>query len=126
MPKALKVCSTKGCPELVPEGRCPTCQANAEQQRGTAAQRGYDAKHRRIFRAKVLRKNPLCVCTDSGHDHGAQCLRPSSVADHHPLSRKELVDAGLNPNDPDHGRGLCKGCHDQHTAVAQPGGWNAR
>lgn len=126
MAQALKVCSTKGCPELVAEGRCPTCRANAEQERGTAAQRGYDQKHRRVFRARVLRKNPLCVCTDQGHNHGAQCLRPSTVADHHPLSRKELVDAGLNPNDPRHGRGLCKGCHDRHTSEAQPGGWNAR
>lgn len=124
--RALKVCSTRGCPELVQSGRCPTCQANAEQRRGTAAQRGYDSKHRSTFRRNVLRKNPLCVCEDQGHDHGTQCLRPSTVADHHPLSRKELVDAGLNPNDPAHGRGLCKGCHDRHTSEAQPGGWNAR
>ena len=125
MPHALKVCSTKGCPELTASGRCDGCQAQAEQQRGTAAQRGYDAKHRRTFRNAVLRKNPLCVCTDQTHDnHGTQCLRASTVADHHPLSRKELVGAGLNPNDPKHGRGLCKPCHDRHTAEAQPGGWH--
>lgn len=126
MPQALKACSTPGCPELVESGRCPDCQGKAEARRGTARQRGYDRKHERSFRTKVLTNNPLCVCTDTDHDHGAQCLRPSTVADHHPLSRRELVDAGLNPNDPEHGRGLCKGCHDQHTSVAQPGGWNAR
>ena len=124
MPHALKTCSTPGCPELVTSGRCPHCHAQAEQQRGTAAERGYDAKHRRIFRTRVLRKNPLCVCTDQDHDHGAQCLRASTVADHHPLSRRELVDAGLNPNNPDRGRGLCKPCHDRHTSQAQPGGWH--
>ncbi|QDY11401.1 hypothetical protein FJK98_02390 [Micromonospora sp. HM134] len=68
----------------------------------------------------------MCVCTDDTHDHGRQCLRPSTVADHWPLSRRELVDAGLDANDPTRGRGLCKGCHDRHTSVAQPGGWNAR
>ncbi|MGW1057609.1 hypothetical protein [Micromonospora rubida] len=126
MPRALKTCSTPGCPELVRTGRCPTCQANAEARRGTARQRGYDRQHETRFRAKVLRRNPLCVCETTGHHHGAQCLRPSSVADHHPLSRRELVDAGLDPNDPRHGRGLCEGCHNRHTSEAQPGGWNAR
>ena len=126
MPRALKTCSTPRCPELVPigTGRCDGCVAQAEQQRGTARQRGYDAKHERTFRAKVLRRDPLCVCEDQDHDHGRQCLRASTVADHHPLSRRELVDAGQNPNDPKHGRGLCKGCHDRHTAEAQPGGWH--
>jgi 5-methylcytosine-specific restriction protein A len=49
----------------------------------------------------------------------------ATVADHYPLSRKELIDAGLDPNDPQHGRGLCKPCHDRETAQNQPGGWNA-
>lgn len=126
MPRALKVCSTPGCPELVTTGRCDGCQAKAEQQRGTARQRGYDGRHDRLFRTRVLRRDPLCVCTDDDHDHGAQCLRVSTVADHWPLSRRELIDAGLDANDPKHGRGLCKGCHDRHTSEAQPGGWNAR
>ncbi|MFE7869748.1 hypothetical protein ACFUYE_05285 [Micromonospora humida] len=126
MPRALKACPTIGCPELVTTGRCPDCRAEAEARRGTARQRGYDGKHERLFRDKVLRRNPLCVCTDDTHDHGSQCLRPSTVADHWPLSRRELVDAGHNANDPTRGRGLCAGCHNKHTSVAQPGGWNAR
>lgn len=47
----------------------------------------------------------------------------ATVADHHPLSRKQLIDAGLNPDDPNAGRGLCKPCHDRETATNQPGGW---
>jgi 5-methylcytosine-specific restriction protein A len=47
----------------------------------------------------------------------------STVADHWPLSRRELEDQGLDPNDPQHGRGLCKHCHDMETARNQPGGW---
>jgi 5-methylcytosine-specific restriction protein A len=36
------------------------------------------------------------------------------------------VDMGLDPNDPKFGRGLCKRCHDEHTARTSPGGWNRR
>ena len=126
MPRALKTCSTPGCPELVTTGRCPDCRAKAETQRGTAAQRGYDSRHRRAFRTAVLRRDPLCVCTNQAHGHGPACLRPSRHADHHPRSRRELETAGLNPNDPQHGRGLCGTCHSKHTSAEQPGGWNAR
>jgi 5-methylcytosine-specific restriction enzyme A len=49
----------------------------------------------------------------------------SVVADHYPLSRRELIDQGLDPDDPGRGRGLCKRCHDTETAQRQPGGFNA-
>ena len=61
-------------------------------------------------------RDPICVLCD---------VALSTVADHYPLSRKELIDQGLNPNDPMHGRGLDKLCHDRSTAVEQPGGWAA-
>jgi 5-methylcytosine-specific restriction protein A len=124
MPRALRVCPTPGCPELTSGGRCDTCKGAAEQRRGSARQRGYGTAHERSFRPAVLRRDPLCVCTDDSHDHGPQCLAPATVADHHPLSRRQLVDAGLNPNDPEHGRGLCAPCHNRSTADLQPGGWN--
>lgn len=126
MPRALKTCSTPGCPELVAQGRCDDCRSAADQRRGTRQQRGYGRAHTNRFRPGVLRKDPLCVCTDEGHGHGPQCLTPSTVADHWPRSRRDLVDAGMDANDPQHGRGLCASCHNQHTSVAQPGGWNAR
>ncbi|WP_228637251.1 hypothetical protein [Microtetraspora sp. AC03309] len=47
------------------------------------------------------------------------------MADHWPLDRRELVRRSLDPDDPKHGRGLCKSCHDGSTAQRQPGGWNA-
>lgn len=126
MARAGKVCSTPGCPTLTRSSRCDEHEAQAEQKRGSARQRGYDRQHQQRFRTGVLGKNPLCVCEDQAHGHGPQCLAPSTVADHHPLSRRELVAAGLDPNDPAHGRGLCKRCHDKHTSTAQPGGWNTR
>lgn len=127
MPRALKVCSTVGCPELVATGRCEQHDREAEQRRGSAAQRGYGARHSTSFRTAVLTAQPICTCdsTDCKH-HGARCWAPSKHADHYPRDRRELERLGLNPNDPQYGRGLCASCHSTHTAHAQPGGWNAR
>lgn len=117
MPRAAKVCSTPGCPEIVDHGRCPTCTAGAEQRRGSARQRGYDRKHETRFRKAVLALHPICqVCSTAWSKH----------ADHHPVDRQTLVQRGMNPNDPKHGRGLCHRCHSIETAKHQPGGWNAR
>ena len=139
VPRALKICSCSGCPahpgrctEATPAGRCTPCAQAAEQLRGTAAERGYGRHHDRRFHRGVIRKDPLCVCVDEhrsadGTGHGkAGCLAPSQHADHHPRDRDELVRLGLNPNDPQYGRGLCASCHAYATSQAQPGGWNAR
>jgi len=114
--RAMTVCSTPGCPEYTAGGRCPDCQAKAERQRGSASQRGYGTQHRRTFRAAVLARDPICVVCGKA---------PSRHADHHPMSRRELAAAGLDPNDPRHGRGLCQPCHSRETARHQPGGWAA-
>lgn len=124
MPRALRVCSTTGCPELTTGGRCQAHRKAAEQARGSRQARGYGPGHERRFRPGVLRREPLCVCEDEAHGHGPRCLRPSTVADHWPRDRRELVRLGLDADDPQYGRGICKACHDQHTAVAQPGGWH--
>jgi 5-methylcytosine-specific restriction protein A len=114
---ALKVCSTGGCPVLVPRGtgRCPTCAGAADLARGTASERGYTGAGHRRFRSAVLQRDPTCVLCQAA---------PSTVADHYPISRRDLVDSGQDPDDPDRGRGLCKPCHDSATAVNQPGGWS--
>ncbi|WBQ03009.1 hypothetical protein [Kribbella sp. CA-293567] len=116
--RAWKLCSKPGCPTLVPPGtsRCEDCAQEADLRRGTSTERGYGVRHRKVFRKGVLDKHPICVL----------CLNaPSTVADHYPLSRRELVAAGHDPDDPAHGRGLCKTCHDTETATHQPGGWHA-
>jgi 5-methylcytosine-specific restriction protein A len=125
MARALKTCSTPGCPELVASGRCTTHTRQADQRRGTRQQRGYGKAHTNRFRPGVLRRDPLCMCTDTAHGHGPRCLTPSTVADHYPRDKRELQALGLDDNDPQYGRGLCKTCHDHHTAQVQPGGWNA-
>ena len=115
----VRVCSVHGCPQLYPasEGsRCPTHRRQADRDRGTATQRGYASAGHKRFRSAVLLRDPICVLCG---------LRQSTIADHYPLSRKELIDRGMNPNDPEHGRGLDKQCHDRETARNQPGGFNA-
>lgn len=94
-------------------GTCATCKATADD-RPSASMRGYNREHRERFRAGALAKDPVCVL----------CHRePATRADHWPLSRRELVAAGLDPNDPQHGRGLCASCDSTQTARRQPGGF---
>lgn len=107
------------CPEIVPVGTtlCPDCQRKADKQRGTSSERGYNSRGHQLFRQAVLAKHPICqICF----------TRASTDADHYPMSRKELLAAGLDPNDPSRGRGLCHACHSSSTAREQPGGWNIR
>ena len=79
-----------------------------EAERGTAASRGYNARHRR-WRKLVLARDPACVmCLEMGH------VTPATVADH------------VNPIDPanpaagdwslENGQGLCQTCHNRKTA----------
>jgi 5-methylcytosine-specific restriction protein A len=113
--RALAPCTQPGCPVLTDRGRCHQHRREADQARGTATERGYTGRGHQRFRRAVLRRDPICV----------DCRRaPATVADHHPLSRRDLLAAGLDPDDPAHGRGLCTPCHNRHTARAQPGGWN--
>ncbi|RFA15921.1 hypothetical protein B7R22_05405 [Subtercola boreus] len=51
-------------------------------------------------------------------------IAQATVADHWPRSRQELIELGLNPNDPEYGRGLDANCHNKETARNQPGGWH--
>ena len=112
------MCSTPGCPEYTDQGgRCLDHRQQAEARRGTARQRGYGREHEQRFRPGVLARDRTCVLCSTA---------PSVHADHHPLSRRELVEQGLDPNDPRHGRGLCHSCHSKETAAHQPGGFNLR
>jgi 5-methylcytosine-specific restriction enzyme A len=115
----MRVCSVSGCPEIYPssEGsRCRSHRALADRRRGTAHERGYTGRAHQSFRDTVLVRDPVCVLC---------CIRLATVADHFPHSKRELIDLGLDSNDPARGRGLCKPCHDRETAASQPGGWNA-
>lgn len=114
MPRALKVCSRPGCPNLTRSGRCPACEGEADRRRGTAAERGYTGRGHQAFRRAVLRRDLFCVLCG---------IQPSTHADHYPIDRRELVLRGENPNDPKHGRGLCASCDSKQTAQRQPTRW---
>jgi len=128
MARAMRTCPRPGCPTLVEAGTgaCAQHQRSDDRARGTRQQRGYGVAHEKRFRHGVLSRDPLCVCIEQAHGHGTQCLAASTVADHWPRDKRELIALGLDDHDPTHGRGLCKPCHDRHTASAQPGGWNAQ
>lgn len=116
MVRAMRICPTAGCPEITAGGRCPACLTRAERRRGTASQRGYDGRWR-TRRAAYLRANPICELDGA----------IASVADHYPLSRRELLARRVSDPDADHRlRPLCASCHNKETAINQPGGWNAR
>ena len=118
--RALKPCCEPGCPELIAGGsRCGTCERARKSKwetgsRDVEAKRGYNTHGHRRFRRLVLKRDPLCV----------MCGSVATVADHYPMSRRDLLAQGLNPNDPERGRGLCATCHNRETAIHQPGGWN--
>jgi 5-methylcytosine-specific restriction protein A len=129
MPRALKVCSTPSCPALVESGRCDECNTTADRARGTSRERGYNSTRWRTRRKATLMRDPLCTCHDRSHGHGVDCLAPSSVADHYPTSRKDLIAQGVvDPDALDRLRGICRSCHSKATATTsgQEGGWNRR
>lgn len=126
----MHACSTPGCPEVTTRaGRCDDCRREAERHRGSASSRGYDREHRTRFRPGVLAAHPTCQCGPDHEAHkGTICPSWSTVADHWPQSKRELIELGLDSNDPQFGIGRCKPCHDHSTATtpSQRGGWNQR
>ncbi|AXG80453.1 HNH endonuclease [Streptomyces paludis] len=108
-------CTIPGCPELTTGGRCAAHEREATAQRVTPGTSAYGRLWPRIRRA-YLYANPWCVL----------CGRLANVADHFPLSRRELLAQGvLNPDTPKHLRPLCVACHNRETARKQPGGFAA-
>lgn len=115
--RALRPCATPGCPGKALNGRCEHCRSeragNPRLRAETAARRGYDV-HWRRRRLDFLVGHPAC----------ALCPQAAVVADHYPLSRRELLTLRVHDPDADEFlRPLCKSCHDHETGERQPGGW---
>lgn len=100
---------TPGCTGIVRNGRCSRCgsarpsQKAYDQQRGTAAERGYDRRWRAI-RQMYLRNHPLCVA----------CLaadRTTAATDvDHIIPRRQG-----GTDDPANLQSLCHSCHSKKT-----------
>lgn len=107
MPRALRVCSIKGCSELTRQGKCDECRRRANSDRARVTGTRYNARWR-AFAHTWLRRYPLCF----------MCGGTAVHVDH--------ID-GLGPDgprgyDPANLQSLCRPCHSKKT-VAQDGGF---
>lgn len=110
------VCLSPGCAAVVPAGAGGWCDAHrptSSDERGSAASRGYGARHRRL-RKMVLSEEPLC--RDIYGEHAAAGrVELSTDMDHIiPLSR-----GGTNRRS--NLQGLCHSCHSRKTAMERAG-----
>lgn len=95
-----RVCSMPHCPNLTEGGRCDECRKGAQgalqERRGTSAQRGYGARHRK-WRKIILARDPICRGCDRA---------PSRIADH-------IVPLEFGGDwEIENGQGLCWACHE--------------
>lgn len=113
--KPFKPCIYPGCIRLTKECYCDEHARQKakqyDQQRGTAAQRGYDAKWRR-YRIKFLAEHFYCI----------ECLKQgkfvfATVVDH---IKPHKGDIKLFWDTSNH-QSLCKPCHDRKTAKEDGG-----
>ncbi|MGG6311577.1 HNH endonuclease signature motif containing protein [Paenibacillus macerans] len=114
-----KFCRFPGCKTITDGPYCSVhanAKADADRQRGTSAQRGYDHNWR-AERADFLAKNPVCkTCLDAGK------LSAATVVDHivpH-KGNKELF------WDRSNWQPLCASCHSEKTAREDGGFGNGR
>lgn len=107
-------CRRTGCAGIVRDGTCSVCGLLRKQrmqlhdaQRGTAAQRGYDARWQRV-RAMFLQVHPLCEdCASQGR------VTPATDV-HHMVAKR---DGGEDIED--NLLALCHACHSKRTAAGE-------
>ncbi|QHI99350.1 HNH endonuclease [Xylophilus rhododendri] len=118
---APRPCTYPGCGRLVRDGssRCESHrrfeQRQFDQQRGSAASRGYDSAWQRA-REGFLRAHPLCASCEK-----ADLVTPATVVDHIVPHRNDKVLFWTRSN----WQPLCKKCHDIKTAT-EDGGFGRR
>lgn len=107
-------CARPGCPNLTRVRYCDACGPSArrryETARGTATQRGYDARWR-VLRVMILARDPFCRVPG--------CHAISTEVDHIVPKARGGSDAPANL------QGLCHAHHSQKTVLAD-GGFGAR
>lgn len=106
-------CLHPGCGVLTDAGRCErhrkVRRQEADQHRGTSAQRGYGARWQTASKA-FLRAHPLCQCAEC--DEGRKRTTAATVVDHIKPHRGDMVLFW----DPTNWQSMSKICHDQKTA----------
>ncbi|WP_141304364.1 HNH endonuclease [Moorella sp. E306M] len=109
MPKRLPTpCNYPGCPNLVEPGEryCPEHKTQhyrrQNERRGTAAQRGYDARWQKV-REMYLRQHPLCeMCEREGR------VTPATMVHH-----KQPIRHGGEVLNMENLMAVCRACHDR-------------
>lgn len=103
--RAVVACARPGCRGVINNGVCSVCgdqrkrkQEDTDARRGTAAQRGYGHRWRKL-RYAYLSAHPLCV----------QCGAPATDVDHILPRRQGGSDEKENL------QALCHGCHAKKT-----------
>lgn len=116
--KPKRACAKYPCPNLTYELYCEVHAKQRRQQydeqRGSSAQRGYDARWRRL-RRMVLARQPLCADPFGVHAERGE-LVPATEVDHI-VAKSQGGDDSMNNL-----QGLCKSCHSRKTAV-RDGRW---
>lgn len=101
----MAICSHPGCPTIVARGACPVHRT--PDRRPNSRQRGYSTAWDRT-RRRFLEDNPTCVL----------CGGAARVADHWPLTRRQLLALGdPHPDAWERLRPLCRPCHSRETAL---------
>lgn len=110
------VCTEPGCPALVEgKGRCPA-HGPAVKPRPTITQQGYGASWRHTRNAFIA-AHPVCQGDGTGSHHPG-CNGSATVADHDPLTRRELVRRGdPNPDAWSHLVARSHLCHGRKSAL---------
>ncbi len=108
--RAPRPCSRPLCPELVPGGGyCPAHAREADEDRGTADERGYNAKWR-VIRAQYIRSRglePRCdECGRTAEEAGTTALEVDHIDGRGPTGDNSWSNLQL----------LCKSCHSTKTA----------
>ena len=111
--KPPKPCNQHGCGALTHERYCHDhkrqVQQKQDQQRGTAHQRGYTSKWRKVSKA-YLAKHPLCECDEC--QAGKLRLRQATVVDHIIPHKGDMTLFWDRSN----WMAMAKQCHDKKTA----------
>lgn len=112
-----RVCNR--CRRSVPPGPCTNCtrrgRADADRDRPTAAQRGYDRRWQRT-RRDYLDAHPFCECDE----HADAEVKPLAVEVHH---KDGLGPLGPHGHDWGNLQALTHACHSRITMHEQ--GWHA-
>ncbi len=113
--RAPRPCSRPLCPELVPGGGyCPAHAREADEARGTADERGYDVKWRRVRAAYIKSRGPSPQCDECGRtsDEAGGSLEVDHLDGRGPQGDNSWRNLQL----------LCKEDHARKTAAQTRGG----